>query len=341
MPTRFRIFALSAILLAVNSGLAQSQDKKLAITDVAKAGVDYSLQGEYTGDMVVNNRYWKTVGLQVIAQGNGKFDAVLYLGGLPGAGWDNQTRHRLSGQQKKGVLDLVSAGYTARIVDGVAIMRDPESNDRLGKLKRVERSSSTLGLEAPCDARVIFDGSNVDQLKNGSMTADGLLESGTEFDTGSHDFTLHIEFKTPFMPHARGQGRANSGVYIHSRYEVQILDSFGLEGEHNEAGGLYKQRRPDVNMAFPPLTWQTYDIDFKAARFDCEGNKTCNARITVCHNGVVIHNDVELTGKTGAGKAEGPTILPTKLQDHGNPVVFRNIWIIDRDPKCCCCSCCK
>jgi hypothetical protein len=82
-------------------------------------------------------------------------------------------------------------------------------------------------------------------------------------------------------------------------------------------------------MSFPPLTWQTYDIDFKAARFDDAGKKTDNARITVRHNGVVIHDNVEITAKTGGGAAEGPDLAPIKLQDHGNLVHFRNIWIME------------
>jgi hypothetical protein len=134
------------------------------------------------------------------------------------------------------------------------------------------------------------------------------------------------------MPLARGQARGNSGVYIQKRYEVQILDSFGLRGADNECGGLYKQRAPLLNMSFPPLIWQTYDIDFTAARFDAAGKKTANARITVRQNGVVIHDNIEITAKTGGGSVEGPDPLPIKLQDHGNLVHFRNIWIV-REPK--------
>jgi hypothetical protein len=142
------------------------------------------------------------------------------------------------------------------------------------------------------------------------------------------DFRLHLEFRLPFMPYATGQGRGNSGVYIQRRYEVQILDSFGLEGVANECGGLYRQQPPDVNMCLPPLTWQTYDIWFTAARFDGEGNKTANARITVLHNGVPIHNDYEVVAKTGAGRPEAPEPMPILLQDHGNPVRFQNVWIV-------------
>jgi hypothetical protein len=133
------------------------------------------------------------------------------------------------------------------------------------------------------------------------------------------------------MPYARGQRRSNSGVYIQSRYEVQILDSFGLEGKNNECGGLYKQRPPDLNMCFPPLRWQTYDITFVSPKFADDGTKLRNARITVRHNGELIHNNVEVTNKTGAGKLEASQPLPTKLQNHGDPVRFRNIWLVEHD----------
>jgi len=140
-----------------------------------------------------------------------------------------------------------------------------------------------------------------------------------------------LEFRTPYMPQARGQGRGNSGVYIQQRYEVQILDSFGLDGVDNECGGLYKQTAPAVNMCLPPLAWQTYDIWFTAARFAADGKtKVANARITVLHNGVPIHANREITAKTGGGKVEGPEDFPINLQDHGNPVTYRNIWLVNQ-----------
>ena len=114
---------------------------------------------------------------------------------------------------------------------------------------------------------------------------------------------------------------------------MQILDSFGLAGKNNECGGLYHYVEPATNMCLPPLSWQTYDIDLTAAAFDTAGKKTRNARLTVRHNGVLVHDDVEIARKTGAGKPEGALALPTKLQNHGNPVRFRNIWLVDRTPK--------
>jgi hypothetical protein len=147
------------------------------------------------------------------------------------------------------------------------------------------------------------------------------------------DFHLHLEFRTPYKPFARGQHRGNSGVYIQRRYEVQVLDSFSLSGEANECGGLYRMKTPEVNMCLPPLSWQTYDIDFTAAKFDADGKRIAKARLTVVHNGEVIHDDFELPNKTGAGRKESPEPLPIWLQGHGNPVQFRNIWIVERTEK--------
>jgi hypothetical protein len=144
------------------------------------------------------------------------------------------------------------------------------------------------------------------------------------------DFFLHIEFRTPFMPDQTGQKRGNSGVYLQGRYEVQVLDSYGLEGADNECGGIYKVARPRVNMCAPPLQWQTYDITFTAARFDTGGIKVTPARITVIHNGIPIHENLILPGPTGGAldqnenKAGG-----IMLQDHGNLVQFRNIWVVE------------
>jgi len=144
------------------------------------------------------------------------------------------------------------------------------------------------------------------------------------------DFTLHLEFRLPFMPAAKAQARGNSGVYLQRRYETQIVDSFGLEPLNNNCGSIYRQRPADINMCFPPLTWQTYDIDFTAARFDDDGKKTNGALITVKHNGVAIHDYYELKNKTGAGQKEGPNPLPILLQNHKDPVRFRNFWILEK-----------
>ena len=145
------------------------------------------------------------------------------------------------------------------------------------------------------------------------------------------DFKLHIEFRTPFMPEARGQGRGNSGVYLQNRYEIQVLDSYGLDPKDNECGGIYQVGAPLVNMCYPPLQWQTYDITFQAPRFDGGGNKQKDAVVTVVHNGVTIHDQREIPRPTG-GALDNDVAAPggLYLQDHGNLVQFRSIWLVEQ-----------
>ena len=161
------------------------------------------------------------------------------------------------------------------------------------------------------------------------MSDDKLLMEGVTSNELFGSFKLHLEFRLPFQPFARGQGRGNSGLYMQGRYETQILDSFGLKGKHNECGGVYTISPPAVNMCFPPLVWQTYDIDYTAATYDDAGKKVNHARMTVLHNGVKVHDNLELDHATTAHPVkEGPEPGPIYLQNHGNPVRFRNIWVL-------------
>src|SRR5262249_13390904 len=232
-------------------------------------------------------------------------------------------------RNSSGSLELSGHGQRFIVRPWSAEVRD-ESGRVLGRLMQVQRSSRTLRKAPPPGAEVLFFGRDAREFTGGRVTFDHYLVAGADTKDAYGDFELHLEFRTPYMPSARGQGRGNSGVYVQQRYEVQVLDSFGLDGADNECGSLYKQRAPLLNMAFPPLSWQTYDVDFTAPRFDSAGTKTRNGRITVKHNGVVVQNDVELTAKTGGGSPEGPSPRPLRLQDHGNPVHFRNIWIVEK-----------
>lgn len=141
---------------------------------------------------------------------------------------------------------------------------------------------------------------------------------------------MHVEFLLPYEPDFDGQKRGNSGCYILSRYEVQVLDSFGLPPLNFGCGSIYRTRPPDINMSYPPLRWQTYDIVFTSPRWLSNGEKRRNAKITLWHNGVKIHDDIEISDKTGRGQPEEPSLLPILFQDHSHPVRYRNIWMIDR-----------
>ena len=289
---------------------------------------DYKIQGEYTG-MLKNGDAEFKVGAQVIALGEGRFHAVAYVGGLPGDGWDGNTKLEADGEAKDGVVEFPGDHAKANLKDGVLRVLG-NGDEPIAELKKTERKSDTLGAAPPAGAIVLFDGSNADAFDGGKMTDDHLLAAGATSKRKFQNCQLHVEFLLPFMPGARGQARGNSGCYLQGRYEVQMLDSFGLEGANNECGGIYSIKAPDTNMCFPPLAWQTYDIDYTAAKFE-DGKKVKNATMTVKHNGVVIHKDVELPKNTTAAPvAEGAEPGPIYLQDHGNPVRYRNIWLVEK-----------
>lgn len=144
------------------------------------------------------------------------------------------------------------------------------------------------------------------------------------------DFLMHVEFNVNDNKDAESvEANGNSGIYIQERYELQIQNAYGITEEDfkpSYGGSIYRMKKPDHLVSKPAGQWQTYDIVFRAARFEGE-EKTENARITVYHNGVLIHDDFEMTRKTGAGQKEGPDPRPILLQGHANPVKFRNVWI--------------
>jgi hypothetical protein len=173
----------------------------------------------------------------------------------------------------------------------------------------------------------------LENWQSGRLSEDGFLMEGTTSKRTFKDHTIHFEFRLAYQPEDRGQGRSNSGLYAQGRYEVQILDSFGLEGKHNECGGIYSVKDPSVNMCFPPLSWQTYDIDFRAAKFDQQRKLVSNPRMTVRHNGVLVQDNVELPGErstTAAPNKPGPEAGPIFLQNHGCPLRYRNIWVVEQ-----------
>lgn len=203
------------------------------------------------------------------------------------------------------------------------------------EMQRVFIKPPSFDAKPPEGAVVLLDGSNLDHwirvpekwnlVEEGAMqVSSSSLKTKEEFGS----FKLHIEFRTPFMPNSTGQSRGNSGVYIHGRYEVQVLDSFGLPPADNDCGGIYKQAVPRVCASLPPLQWQTYDITFTAPKFDASGKKTDNAVLTVEHNGIVIHDKLSLTSATPGGLDDIEGLKGAiMLQDHDNSVRYRNIWI--------------
>ncbi len=347
-----------ALVLAALTAPSSAQEKKTkgVWTDAQDATlpVDFKIQGEYAGEIKDAGK----VGAQVIALGNGTFQAVILPGGLPGEGWDGKNKSLLDGKLdgekamfkpaagKKSYLsqspETFSAtskfppmghkDYTATI-NGDTFAGKTEDGTAF-ELKKVARKSPTMGAKPPEGAVILFDGSNTDEWKGGRLDATTKLLNTDGNDILSkkkfNNYTAHVEFLLPYRPDARGQGRGNSGFYQVDHYEVQILDSFGLDGKNNECGGVYTKAEPKVNMCLPPLAWQTYDAEFTNA---IAGNdkKLKSARLTLKHNGVVIHDDIEISGPTGGGRGE-PEGTPgsIKLQGHGNPLQFRNVWVVEK-----------
>ena len=289
-----------------------------------KAGPDFAIQGEYEGPCGSGK-----LGAQIIALDRGEFHAVFLRGGLPGAGWDSSAKVEVDGKR-----DGDKAGFTgawqATIANG-ALAGKTDTGESF-TLKRVVRHSPTEGAKPSAGALVLFDGTSVDAWDQGRLDDRKLLCAGATSKQTFKNFTLHLEFLLPFKPGARGQARGNSGVYLQNRYEVQVLDSFGLAGLDNECGGIYKQAAPKVNICFPPLQWQTYDIDFQAARLDESGKIIKDAAVAVKHNGVAIHEGVELKAPTSRrGAKDGPPDQgPINLQFHANPVFYRNLWLVEK-----------
>ena len=195
---------------------------------------------------------------------------------------------------------------------------------------------------APENATLLFNGNDLDnwETREGA-SAEWSLEAGVmtvlpgagDIMTRERltDFQLHLEVCLPEMPEATGQARANSGVFLQGRYEIQVLDSFGLNiPGMGDCGGIYDQFAPLVNANRAPLDWQTYDVVFRAARMASDGNVANHARISVIQNGLVVQNNVEVHGPTGGALdhdlgAPGPLLL----QDHGNMISYRNLWAIE------------
>lgn len=303
---------LSTVLATTLSCAAKPTRGTPTWTDPVKAAAEYpdfKVQGEYVTDGRA---------AQVVATGKGTFQISEYAGGLPGAGWDESKIVKSTGNK-----DLVTK--------------------QLKGFKRVERELPALRAKPPAGALVLFDGSSTDEWSKGEIDG-GALMAGTMTKRKFKDFKLHLEFRLPFKPEVplSHQDRGNSGIYIFNRYECQVIDSFGIdydlstwEGKNLSdskqwCGSFYKFKTPDVPMCLPPLVWQSYDIDFTAPKFE-DGKKVTNARVSVVQNGVKIHDDLELPKGTGAGGTR-PEIPEGNIfiQGHGNPVQFRNIWIVEK-----------
>lgn len=196
--------------------------------------------------------------------------------------------------------------------------------------------------DPPADAIILFDGKDLSKWHNGDkwQVKDGyavVQKSDITTKDSFGDYQLHVEFATPEKVVGSGQGRGNSGVYLANRYEVQVLDSYDNKTYFDgQCASLYKQSPPMVNVCKKPGEWQTYDIIFNAPRFSDDGKVARPGAVTVIHNGVVVQNHFELQGGTyydrPAAYEKHPLKQPIRLQNHGNPVKYRNVWLREITP---------
>lgn len=331
------LFGIGSLAAAQEPKAKPPAKPRIAIADPEKLkdDKDFAIQGEYAGKTGASNKDLKESGVQLVALGGGEFTLTFFEGGLPGEGWDgkNSESTRVKSGEHEGDPTL-QLEHNGKWADAFKLVGGTKLSTLVSAHEKIHRQSKTLGAKPPEGAVVLFGkagdeskwtGGKLVELSDGKFLGNG-IKSKQSFGS----FTAHIEFRLPWMPNSRGQARGNSGVYLQDRYEVQVLDSFGLKGLNNECGGIYTQHAPKINMCYPPLAWQTYDIDFTAAAFDADGKRTKPARATIRHNGVVIHDNVEFKGPTGGGQPEKATPGPFQLQNHGDPVVYRNIWVVEK-----------
>ncbi|MGI9472834.1 MAG: 3-keto-disaccharide hydrolase [Rubripirellula sp.] len=230
-------------------------------------------------------------------------------------------------------------------VIAMLVATQSQGEEYLNGIKWEEPAIVTPGktnADPPSDAVILFDGSSLDNWKNGKNwdVKDGVAYSGKGKITSNDSFgdcQVHVEWTAPIVVKGNGQGRGNSGIFLMDRYEIQVLDSYDNETYFDgQAGAIYKQTPPSANAMRPPGEWNTYDIFWTAPRFDEQGELVSPAYITAVHNGVLILNHFELKGDTPYNRppaySKHADTGPISIQDHGNPVGFRNIWVREFTP---------
>lgn len=299
-----------------------------------------TIQGLYSGTFASAKGAAPTpVAVTVVAWGGDEYRAVV---NLP----DGDKTRRVEVPIKKDANGKFAAAGNAGGADWTGALDNGKLTLSGGgefDLARSNNQSPTQGLKAPANAIVLMPfednkATNLDEWKNptwqlmtdGSVMVNGTGDQRTKREFG--DIRLHVEYKPPLKGEARDQERGNSGVYLQDRYEVQVLDSFGWPPADNQSGGIYHIAVPKVNAALPPTEWQTYDMAFRAPRLNADGTVKKPATVTIYLNGQLIHDNVVIPQVTGGSVSNTQVAkAPLRLQDHHNPVRFRNFWVVEEN----------
>jgi hypothetical protein len=318
-----------------------------ACTRLAKRESD-PIMGDFEGTFTPQGGQAVKAEAKVIADENNKYRVVI----LYPAATDTATRIELTGRARDGEILILNTDWTGKAMvepwrgtititkDSLQIAVEGAKGGK-AEMKRVERKSPTLGAKPPAGAVVLLpfeEGqvTNLDQWTNKEWICqpDGSIQvhrghNWTKERFGS--FKLHLEFYVPFLPAERGAARGNSGVYLQNCYEILVLDSFGEPLSDRACGAIAGRKSPSGDAVLPPGQWQAFDIDFRAPQFDeISGQQTQAAVVTVLLNGVKIHDAVQMTGMTSGALSMPDKKGPLRLQDHNDPVRFRNIWLVEK-----------
>ncbi len=334
------------ILLASSIALAAS-----AAAAAAEKGADPFLgdwQGQFTKE---GNRRPRPLVAQVIPRGGGRYAIVfreVFDHRCPVYG-------RAEGRADSGRLVFRGDGFSGEAagerMTGTGRRHDAHrvEEGRPFALEKVTRLSPRLGAKPPEGAVVLFDGSGFDhwepdrgdevtwKIAGGvahvwPLLTEHAIATGLVTKRAFRDYHLHVEFRLPLLAEATGQTRANSGVAFEDFrwHELQILDSYGLPGYWDECGSIYRFAAPKVNMCAPPGQWQSYDVTYRRPQYGEDGRLLRPARVTVDHNGRVVQNDLELPGgDVPKDRLGSRTLGRIRLQNHGDPIAFRNIWVVE------------
>ena len=288
---------------------------------------------------------------QVVPAGNKVYRVVLRARAGAEEGWPLQAEleGRLEGDVIKVAGQAGANDWDGTIgPDGLKIAK--RGYGGMFEMKRVVRTSPNEGLKPPAGALVLAayapgKPADLSHFKAGGWVADEdgtvhrVMGTGPRLDIPRQDlltaredlrsYKLHVEFRVPYEPALRGQMRGNSGIIMADRYEVQVLDTFGLIPGTGDCASVYAVAPPKVNAAFPPLSWQTYDITFRAPKLGADGTLKRKPQISVVWNGVTVHENQEMDTPTGNAKRENAEQGPLRIQDHGNLVLYRNIWLVE------------